>query len=176
MSGVPALLERWPALDVRGGSGESLTDGEVFASGETRLRALHTPGHAPDHFCFLDESALDVYCGDLVRLGGTVVIPATRGGRLRQYLQSLERIRDLHPARLLPAHGPVIEDPAAIIDEYLAHREMRHRQVLDALKAGCTTVDEIVPRIYPRLSQSLKAAAGETVRAHLEKLREEGIV
>jgi glyoxylase-like metal-dependent hydrolase (beta-lactamase superfamily II) len=174
-SGVPALRQRWPAVVVRGGSHDPLTDGELFVSGSTRLRGVHTPGHAPDHFCFLDESTREIYCGDLLRLGGTVVIPATKGGNLRQYLQSLERIRALKPERLLPAHGPAVENPAAVIDEYLAHRKMRDTQIIDAIASGCRTVEDIVARIYPGLSSSLTPAAADTVRAHLEKLREEGI-
>jgi glyoxylase-like metal-dependent hydrolase (beta-lactamase superfamily II) len=174
-SGIPALRRRWPAMVIRGGADRPLTDGELFVSGSTRLRAVHTPGHAPDHFCFLDETTGEIYCGDLVRLGGTIVIPATKGGNLRQYLQALERIRALRPTRLLPAHGPAIENPAAVIDEYLAHRKMRDGQIKDALASGCRTVDDIVARVYPGLSSSLTPAAAETVRAHLAKLREEGI-
>lgn len=173
-AGVPALRERWPDAVVRGGpDGEPLRDGEVFACGGTRLRAIHAPGHAPDHFCFFDESSRDLYCGDLARIGGTVVIPASRGGSLREYLQSLERIRDLAPARLLPAHGPIIVDPARVLDEYIEHRHTREQQIVQALNAGCRTPAEIVPRVYPGLSPGLRAAAEDTVRAHLLKLDEE---
>ncbi|HEY0875483.1 MAG TPA: MBL fold metallo-hydrolase [Vicinamibacterales bacterium] len=171
VAGVPALRERWPGLVVRGGgAGESLIDGEVIEAGGARLRAIHTPGHAPDHFCFFDESSGDLLCGDLARIGGTVVIPASRGGDLREYLDSLRRIRDLNPARLLPAHGPVIEDPAALIDEYLEHRALRTRQVREALDMGLRTPAEIVARIYPGLPRSLVAAAEDTVAAHLKVL------
>ena len=175
VAGVPALLARWPLATVRGGGhGDPLHDGEVIAAGGTRLRAVHTPGHAPDHFCFLDESTCDLFCGDLVRIGGTVVIPASRGGSLREYLASLERVRDLAPRRLLPAHGPIIEDPTALIDAYIAHRRERERQVIDALAAGCRTAAEIVMRVYVDLAPSLRPAAEETVNAHLQKLEDEG--
>lgn len=173
VAGVPALRERWPRVVVRGGgAGEPLIDGELFDTGGGRLRAVHTPGHAPDHFCFFDESSRDLYCGDLARIGGTVVIPASRGGNLREYLESLRRIRALHPGRLLPAHGAVIEDPAALIDEYLEHRALRTRQVQEALDSGLRTPAEIVSRVYPGLPQSLVAAAEDTVLAHMELLRQ----
>lgn len=173
VAGVPGLRQRWPGVVVRGGgAGEPLTDGEVFHAGAGQLRAVHTPGHAPDHFCFFDESSRDLYCGDLARIGGTVVIPASRGGDLRAYLDSLRRIRELRPARLLPAHGPVIDDPAALIAEYLEHRAMRSRQVKDALDAGLRTPAEIVARVYPGLPQSLVPAAEDTVAAHLRMLDE----
>jgi glyoxylase-like metal-dependent hydrolase (beta-lactamase superfamily II) len=173
-AGAPALLERWPDAIVRGGeAGAPLRDGDLFECGGTRLRAIHTPGHASDHFCFFDERSRDLYCGDLARIGGTVVIPATRGGSLREYLQSLQRVRELAPARLLPAHGPIIEDPAGLIDEYIAHRRLREEQILDALRAGCRTPAEIVRRVYAALPPGLVAAAEDTVRAHLRKLEEE---
>ena len=175
-AGVPALSVRWPGLVVRGGPGQPLRDGELFDAGGTSLRAVHTPGHAPDHFCFLDEAARDLYCGDLARLGGTIVIPASRGGSLRDYLQSLRRVRDLNPERLLPAHGPVVSDPVGLIDEYLTHRAARGQQVLQACKSGHTTPEAIVAHVYPDLPPSLRDAARETVLAHLQKLREDGVL
>jgi glyoxylase-like metal-dependent hydrolase (beta-lactamase superfamily II) len=170
VAGVPALREKWPGVIVRGGPGEPLRDGERFPCGRggNHLVSLATPGHAPDHFCFLDEGTREIYCGDLARRGGTIVIPSSRGGSLRQYLDSLRRVREFRPSRLLPAHGPVIEDAAGLIDEYLAHRAERQRQVLAALDEGCVTAEEIVSRIYPGISPTLRPAAIETVLAHLE--------
>lgn len=173
VAGAPALAARWPGVTIRGGgAGDPLQDGEVIPAGGTTLRAIHTPGHSPDHFCFLDETTGDLYCGDLARIGGTVVIPASRGGSLRDYLASLARVRSLAPRRLLPAHGPVVEDPAGLLDEYVAHRADRERQIVAALKEGCTSVEDLVARIYPDLSPALRGAAEETVRAHLAKLRQ----
>ena len=173
VAGVPVLQERWPRVIVRGGPGEPLRDGERFnlgASGRA-LVAIATPGHAPDHFCFVDPATGEIYSGDLARLGGTVVIPASRGGNLREYLESLRRVRDLRPPRLLPSHGAVVEDPERLIDEYVAHRAERQRQVVAALADGCVTPDEIVARIYPGISPNLRPAARETVLAHLDGVR-----
>lgn len=174
VSGVPAIAVRWPSARVLGSGFTALEDGQSIEAGDTRLRALHTPGHAPDHFCFFDERDGDLYCGDLVRLGGTVVIPASRGGDLQEYLDSLARVRALRPRRLLPGHGPAIDDPVAVIDRYIAHRAERERQILDALAAGCTAPESIVPRVYGPLSPVLLPAAAESVLAHLIKLRGEG--
>jgi len=169
--GVPALLERWPGVVVRGGgAGAALVEGERFRSGSTTLRAIHTPGHAADHFCFFDEESRAAYCGDLARLGGTVVIPASRGGDLDAYLRSLERIRDVRPSRLFPAHGPLIEDPASLIETYITHRRARHAEILTALADGLRTPSEIVARVYPTLPRGLVAAAEETVLAHLRSI------
>jgi endoribonuclease LACTB2 len=107
-------------------------------------------------------------------MGGTVVIPASAGGNLRDYLESLRRVRALAPQRLLPGHGPVIVDPAALIDEYLRHREERERQVVEALRGGRRTVEEIVAAVYSGLQPGLVRAAQESVQAQLNKLAADG--
>jgi glyoxylase-like metal-dependent hydrolase (beta-lactamase superfamily II) len=168
VSGLPALKDRWPRLTVVESAGEPVPAGDGV------LEILPTPGHAPDHVCFYDRAAGDLYCGDLARKGGTIVIPVSKGGELRAYLASLRRVRDLGPRRLLPGHGPIVEDPIALIDEYLAHREQREQQILQAILAGARTVPEIVRHVYPALPASLSDAAAESVRAHLIKLRDEG--
>jgi glyoxylase-like metal-dependent hydrolase (beta-lactamase superfamily II) len=175
-AGVPALRQQWPEVDVRqfGGGSRPLVADERIDAGDSAVTVLHTPGHSPDHCCFIHGR--DVFCGDLVRIGGTIVIPASRGGDLALYLDSLRRVRDLNAARLLPGHGPIVDNPARIIDEYLHHRLERERQVLDALQRGSTTSEEIVARIYEDLPGELVAAAVESVRAHLMKLRNEGRV
>jgi glyoxylase-like metal-dependent hydrolase (beta-lactamase superfamily II) len=167
VSGVPALLARWPGLEVRGEGGRPCSDGELIVAGDTVLEAIHTPGHAPDHYCFLDRTTRDVYCGDLARAGGTVVIPAGRGGDLRAYLESLRRIRALEPSRLLPAHGPIVTEPRRLLDAYVVHRGIRTEQIRLALADGLESVDAIVERLYPGLSERLLDAARDTVRAHL---------
>lgn len=173
VKGIPALLDRWPRAAVRNHGADRCTDDEIVRAGDTVLRALHTPGHAPDHFCFLDEAAADVYCGDLARLGGSIVIPASAGGNLADYLTSLRRIRQLRPRRLLPGHGPIVEDPLALLDQYLRHREQRERQILEALAAGATAPAAIVEHVYGRLPSALARAAADSVLAHLIKLQSE---
>jgi glyoxylase-like metal-dependent hydrolase (beta-lactamase superfamily II) len=168
VKGLPALRDRWPGLVVI----EAV--GDPVAAGNGRLEIIPTPGHSPDHLCFFDREAGDLYCGDLARLGGTIVIPAKKGGDLRAYLASLRLVRELGPRRLLPGHGPIVDDPAALIDEYIAHRQKREQQILQAILEGARTVEEIVSRVYPALPESLSSAAADSVRAHLAKLRDEG--
>jgi glyoxylase-like metal-dependent hydrolase (beta-lactamase superfamily II) len=168
VTGLPALRERWRGLTVVDVAGDPVPAGDGV------LEIVPTPGHAPDHLCFFDRESRDLYCGDLARLGGTIVIPARKGGDLRAYLASLRLVRDLAPGRLLPGHGPIVDDPAALIDEYIAHREAREQQILQAILEGSRTVDEIVRRVYPALPPSLSSAAADSVRAHLAKLRDDG--
>ena len=170
-SGVPAITMRWPTVEVL--RYPHFGSAPIHA-GDTELQPVHTPGHSPDHVCFFDPVSGDLYCGDLVRRGGSIVIPASRGGHVGQYLASLERVRALSPHRLLPAHGEIIDDPVTILDEYIAHRRMREQQVLDAMRAGRSTADEITAAVYAGLSPALAAAAADTVLAHLQYLEETG--
>jgi len=150
---------------------QSLGDGDVVRAGDATLQTLHTPGHSPDHLAFWHEPTRTIFTGDLLVLGSSVMIHWSRGGDLGQYLASLERLLALEPRRLLPAHGPAIDDPQAILTGYLEHRLQRERQVLDALGAGHATVQAIAESIYDGLAPSLMPAAQENVRAHLEKLK-----
>ena len=177
VAGVPALTRRWPTARVRQYGGENpLSDGESVEAGDTELQVLYTPGHSPDHCCFLQNATGDLFCGDLLRIGGTVVIPASRGGSLAQYLESLKRIRAIGARRLLPGHGPVIEKPDALIAQYLRHRAEREAQIVEALATGRHTPAEIVQDVYQELPAVFLDAATETVLAHLIKLRDEGHV
>ena len=168
VKGLPALRDRWAGLIVVDAAGEPVP------AGDRQLEILPTPGHSPDHLCFFDRESGDLYCGDLARKGGTIVIPARTGGDLRAYLASLRLVRDLNPRRLLPGHGPIVDEPAALIDEYLAHRQKREQQILQAMLDGARTVDDIVRKVYPALPASLSEGAADSVRAHLAKLRDEG--
>jgi glyoxylase-like metal-dependent hydrolase (beta-lactamase superfamily II) len=176
VAGVPALRARWPAVEVRqfAAGGRPLTDGERVPAGDGEVVVVHTPGHSPDHCCFTHREGL--FCGDLLRIGGTVVVPAGRGGDMAHYLASLRRVRELEPEKLFPAHGPIIERPAALIDEYLQHRLSRERQILDVLQTAASTPQEIVALVYDALPAELTPAAIDSVLAHLIKLRNEGRV
>jgi glyoxylase-like metal-dependent hydrolase (beta-lactamase superfamily II) len=179
-SGTAVLLARWPearCLKWRGDPQEgpwiALQDGETIDAGDGRLVVVHTPGHAPDHICLWHEPSRTLFGGDLLVEDGTVVVPGGRGGNLRQYLASLNRVAALEPLVVLPAHGEVISAPAALIEQYGAHRAVRERQVVAAIAAGADSVAAIVDRVYPDLTLERRAAAAETVVAHLDKLREE---
>jgi len=170
-SGTVALLARWP--EARCLKWPAVEDGETIDAGDERLIVVYTPGHAPDHICLWHEPSRTLFGGDLLVEGGTVVVPGGRGGNLRQYLASLNRVAALEPLVVLPAHGEVISAPAALIEQYGAHRAVRERQVVAAIAAGADSVAAIVDRVYPDLTPARRAGAAETVVAHLDKLREE---
>lgn len=185
-SGAPALARahagarfhkvQWPAEDDRHPvDWRPLVEGQVFElpSGEP-IEVVHTPGHSPDHVVFWQPATATLFSGDLVLPGGRVVIQWSRGGNMRQYLDGIRRVIALRPARLLPAHGPEVHDPIGLLTMALDHRLAREQQVFDAVAAGRSTVEAIVESIYDELAPPLAGAAGENVRAHLEKLRDEG--
>jgi glyoxylase-like metal-dependent hydrolase (beta-lactamase superfamily II) len=151
-----------------------LADGQRLDTDEGPLEVVHTPGHSPDHVILWHAPSRTAFTGDLLVQGSTVVIPASRGGSLAQYLRSLQRLADLAPVRVRPAHGPVIDDPAALIASYVAHRAARETQVLEALSAGCATPAAIASSIYDRLDPALVPMAHESVLAHLVKLSGDG--
>lgn len=186
-SGVTALAQTypaaqffkypWPEQDPRYPVGwRPIGEGDRIVAGGVALTVLHTPGHSPDHLTFWHEPSRTAFTGDLVVAGSSVMIHASQGGDLAQYLASLERLVALSPSRLLPAHGPTIIDPAPVLRGYLEHRRVREQQVLAALAAGRDTVPSIVESIYDGLTPALVPAATENVFAHLEKLRREGRV
>ncbi|MEX2270807.1 MAG: MBL fold metallo-hydrolase [Vicinamibacterales bacterium] len=184
-AGVPALRARWPDAEIAGGPaldlgaglrGPRIADGGIVVAGDRRMNVVATPGHSPDHACLWDPAERMCFAGDLLISSGTVMIDASSGGGLRGYLASLSNVRALHPARVYPGHGPVIDNVVELIDQYIAHRLEREQQVLAALAAGPATVAELVRVIYPLLDPAVAPAAEETLLAHLRKLEEEGRV
>jgi glyoxylase-like metal-dependent hydrolase (beta-lactamase superfamily II) len=159
--GVPVAAARWEGADVR------LSDGDEFGP----LRALATPGHASDHLAFVAGGAC--FTGDAVLGEGSVFVWPDPGA-LRSYLDALGRLRALELTVICPGHGPVVLDPAAKLDEYVAHRLERERRLVAALDAGLRTADELLDRVWSDAPAALRPAATVTLAAHLDKLDEEG--
>ncbi len=152
-----------------------LFDGQVLENGEVQIRAIHTPGHTAGHFCFelVNENAL--FSGDHIMGWSTsVIIPPD--GNMNKYLLSLEKARDFGFETLYPTHGAPIPNPREFIDAYIAHRLEREAQVLEYLKNGVTTIEEMVPIIYANTDKRLWPAAARSLHAHLIRLVENGIV
>jgi glyoxylase-like metal-dependent hydrolase (beta-lactamase superfamily II) len=152
-----------------------LAAGVPLAAAGVELRPLPTPGHAADHCCFLLPAERAAFTGDHVLGRGTTVVEWP-GGDMAAYLRSLELLLDRDLERLYPGHGPVVGDPRARVEGYLAHRREREAQVLAALRAGDRTPAEVVARVYADVDPALHPAAELSVRAHLVKLVREGRV
>jgi glyoxylase-like metal-dependent hydrolase (beta-lactamase superfamily II) len=151
---------------------EMLQDGENVEGDGITLIPIHTPGHASDHLCFFLPEERALFSGDLILNGSTTVIP-DEDGDLALYMQSLERVRDLGVRRIYPAHGPVIEDGPGKITEFIEHRRLRERQILETLGGGPLTIPEIVKVVYADVDARLHKVAGQSVHSHLRKLRDE---
>lgn len=160
-----------------------LADDERVATDAGVLHAVATPGHAPEHACFLWTGGpagheRTLFAGDLFMGGADTALVAPPEGDLTEYLASLDRVEAIRPAVILPAHGPPIEDPAAAVGRYRAHRETRIAQVVRALRQeGPARARELVPRVYgAELAPALVPAAEGSLRAILAHLAAAGAV
>lgn len=160
-TGAPVWAVRWEGADERLAGGDRVGPFAVVA----------TPGHAPDHVALVAGAAC--CAGDAV-LGEGSVFVAPGPGSLAGYLDGLRALRGLDLDVLLPGHGPVVGDPAAKLDAYVAHRLDRERRLVAALADGLRTTDALLDAAWPDAPAALRLAATVTLAAHLEKLDEEG--
>ena len=173
---LEVLKMPWPGHDDLAQAPISpIYDGERVSGDGATLRAVFTPGHAPDHLCYYLEEERAIFTGDVILGAGTTVIPDDTGD-LGQYMESLRRLLQLDPELIYPAHGPVIRNAREKIGEYIAHRELREQQVLEVLRSGPHQVMAIVKQIYIDVPEFLHNAAASSVRSHLRKLQKEGAV
>jgi glyoxylase-like metal-dependent hydrolase (beta-lactamase superfamily II) len=152
---------------------EVLADGESIVVDGLEIEVLATPGHTTDSTCFRLTADGSLLSGDTILGRGTTVI-AHPDGVLGPYLDSLAHVRELIEeglvSRILPGHGPVIDQPAAVVDFYLEHRAERLDQVRAALEAGAVTPAEVVERVYTDVDRALWPAAELSVAAQLTYL------
>jgi glyoxylase-like metal-dependent hydrolase (beta-lactamase superfamily II) len=154
----------------------ALRDGDTLDCGAFRLRAVHTPGHASNHLCYLLEQQKLLFTGDHVMQGSTVVI-SPPDGDMAVYLDSLERLLALDLAALAPGHGHVIEKPHDEARRLIAHRMKREQKVLDAFQHGNpATLDELLPFVYDDVPQRVHPVARRSLHAHIIKLQSDGRV
>ncbi len=149
-------------------------DGFIVKTGGFHLRAVHTPGHASNHLCWVLEDENLLFSGDHVMAGSTVVI-SPPDGDMKQYLEALEKVRRLRVDAIAPAHGPVLRDPDAILSWYVNHRLDRERLVFAALaRRGTATIPELVNDVYTDVPKDRYPIAAFSLWAHLRKLRHDG--
>jgi glyoxylase-like metal-dependent hydrolase (beta-lactamase superfamily II) len=153
---------------------ETLADNDILQFGKARLRAVETPGHTFDHLAFYLEDEQALFTGDVVLGEGTVVI-APPEGAMRPYQATLERLaRDFaHARKIYGGHGPPVDDPAAKLQKYIAHRQLREREILTALERAPQTILQLVARIYANVDRVLWPAAERQVLAYLMALQDE---
>jgi glyoxylase-like metal-dependent hydrolase (beta-lactamase superfamily II) len=161
-----ATVRRYPELG----------DGDVVRVGTLNVTALHTPGHSADHLCFWLADDRVVFTGDLVLGKGSSMVTYPEGN-VAAYLRSLDRLIALDPRMLFPGHWDPVNDAVAKLEEYRTHRLKREAQVLTEIERSSGTAIELTRRVYgPEVGEELIVAAEMTMRAHLEKLVEDGNV
>ena len=170
-----APVRAWGGADAGGFPVEPLAEGEVIHAGKAQLRAMYAPGHASDHVVFLLEGTASLFAGDNVLGEGTAVI-APPDGDMGDYLETLERLRDLDLERLYTGHFKPLDGGRKVIENYIDHRRARAVAIVEALRDGPATVDEIVEAVYTDVSPSLHPIAHYSVLAQLELLERRGEV
>lgn len=178
-TGAPVMMARGalrsplPAEAV----GRWLAEGDEVETDEGAVRALRTPGHAPEHLSFLWRRGGALFVGDHLMGEGDTTLVAPPEGELGAYLDSLDRIAEAGAELLFPAHGPPISDPAEAVARYREHRRARIEQVAAALGRGPARPAALVRRVYgAELHPGLRRAAEGSVRAILRYLEERGRV
>jgi glyoxylase-like metal-dependent hydrolase (beta-lactamase superfamily II) len=148
-------------------------DGMRIAGEDFTLECVLAPGHTANHACYAltDEKAL--FSGDHV-MGWSTSVIAPPDGNMGQYLASLEKLRARDDRLLYPTHGSPITNPRDWLDQLIAHRRLRERQIVEALHDGARPVAQLVERLYPDLAPALRPAAAQQVKAHLDHLIEQG--
>lgn len=152
-----------------------LADGDVVRAGNLNVTALHTPGHSADHLCFLLAEDHAVFTGDLILGQGSSMVTYPEGD-VAAYLRSLDRLSALRPRILFPGHWDPVRDATEKIDEYRRHRLEREAQILAEVRRGPGSPADLTRRVYGELDDKLMVAAEMTLRAHLRKLVDDGVV
>lgn len=161
--------------------GEALADGDIIDLGIApdgsegwQLSVLHTPGHAVDHLCFLDNRYQSAIVGDMVSTVSTILINPPHG-HMRTYLDSLNRLLACDIKTLYPAHGPAHRDGSSLIRYFIQHRHEREQHTVQVLDRKPAKLFDILPEVYDDVPTSVYPIAKRSLLAVLIKLEEDGI-
>ena len=150
-----------------------LEDGDEIREIEYTLKAIHTPGHASNHLCYLLEEEKMIFTGDHIMKGSTVVI-GPPDGNMKQYIESLEKLKQFDISMIAPGHGNLMKDPKSVVDWIVSHRMFREKKVVDALtEFSKANLDQLVEKVYDDVDERLHGIARASLLAHLNKLIEE---
>jgi glyoxylase-like metal-dependent hydrolase (beta-lactamase superfamily II) len=153
-------------------SGELRHD-DLLAAPEFSLRAVHTPGHVSNHFCYLLEEEGMLFAGDHIMNGSTVVI-VPPSGDMKAYIESLQLLLRYPLKSIAPGHGEVIDDSRREVEKLVKHRLQREHKVIRCLQAaGRSRLDELVKLVYDDVGSHLHKMASLSLSAHLIKLQQE---
>ena len=150
-----------------------LNHGDLIETNEYSIEVVHTPGHASNHLCFYLKEQKCLLTGDHIMDGATVVI-APPDGKMRDYLESLELLKDYDVEYFAPGHGNFMDNPEKTIDSITRHRLAREAKVLRNLeKHGSQKIDDLLKHVYSDVPEVLFPIAKMSLLAHLIKLIED---
>ncbi|MDA7582132.1 MBL fold metallo-hydrolase [Luminiphilus sp.] len=153
----------------------ALSQDAVFNGSDWSIRAIHTPGHVDNHYCFLLEEEGMVFAGDHIMNGSTVVI-VPPGGNMKAYIDSLRRLLDYDVRAIAPGHGEVIPGCRDEVEKLVRHRLMREAKVVANLKrSGPVALETLVVSVYDDVPEAMHRWAQLSLLAHLLKLEVEGL-
>ena len=145
---------------------QTIADGDIISGPNWTLEAIHTPGHTSNHLCYalLEESTL--FSGDHV-MGWSTTVISPPDGNMGDYMHSLKRLSKRPERKFWPTHGPSIDEPGLFVPALIQHRYDREKQIINCVKAGITSIPEIVKHLYQDIDQNLHKAAARSVLSHL---------
>ena len=153
-----------------------LGHGDLIETAEYTIESIHTPGHASNHLCYLLEEEKMIFTGDHIMEGSTVVI-GPPDGNMKQYIESLEKLKQFDISMIAPGHGNLMKDPKSVVDWIVSHRMFREKKVVDALtEFSKANLDQLVEKVYDDVDPRLLSIAKYSLQAHLIKLIEENRV
>lgn len=178
---VRAHAECYKRIEAGYIKGEALADGDRIelgtapdGSSDWHLSAIHTPGHAVDHLCYLDSRYHAAIVGDMLSTISTILIDPPEG-HMQTYLDSLNKLLGFPIKTLYPAHGPAKLNGTALIHELLLHRKAREAAVVNALGNEAQSIDELLPKVYDDVPEAVYPVASRSLLAGLIKLEEEKV-
>ena len=164
-SGKPALkLTTQAGGDMDFRPDEKTQDGSVIYGDNWSVSCLHTPGHTSNHICFSWDEEKVLFPGDQV-MGWSTSIVSPPDGDMGDYMRSLDKLIVRDDKIYYPAHGPEILEPQKLISAFQDHRREREENILECLKLGNNTIDQMVKTVYQDVSESLHAAAARSLFA-----------
>ncbi len=150
-------------------------DGETLSLGNMTLEFVHAPGHTYGSLAVFIRESRALFTGDNVMGIGTSVVNPGQGD-IASFLRTMDKFLGYNPAVIYPGQGPMVADPRAKLNELIQHRHEREQQIVDLLRQGPRTADELRDGLYTGLEERLNNLARNQVQSHLIKLEQEGRV
>ncbi|MEM1515065.1 MAG: MBL fold metallo-hydrolase [Candidatus Bathyarchaeia archaeon] len=163
-----------------------LEGNEEISVGNYNFQILWTPGHSPGHVCLYEPRLKAFISGDHVLPTITPHVSQFMANMnpLKDYLESLRRVKELDVRIVLPAHEEVFTNFVERVNQLKEHHKQRLIEILTCIKNEKTTPYALASTIqwhvsynswdnFPLLQKYL--ALGETL-AHLTFLEKNGLI